>query len=45
MIACVSVHCNPKLLNKHIILVTGEEQTIDLPRSDVLKYYFANAWF
>jgi phosphoglucomutase len=34
------------LISKRTIVTTGEEQTIDLPRSNVLKYHLANgSWF
>ncbi|MED3782846.1 phospho-sugar mutase [Geobacillus stearothermophilus] len=34
------------LISKRTIVATGEEQPIDLPRSNVLKYHLANgAWF
>jgi phosphoglucomutase len=34
------------LTSKRTIVATGEEQTIDLPRSNVLKYHLANgSWF
>jgi phosphomannomutase len=33
-------------ISKRTIVTTGEEQTIDLPRSNVLKYHLANgSWF
>lgn len=34
------------LISKRTIVATGEEQTIDLPCSNVLKYHLANgSWF
>jgi len=34
------------LTSKRTVVATGEEQPIDLPRSNVLKYHLANgAWF